>query len=110
MFFFSSRRRQTVFSSVTGVQTCALPISSDLRPSSVFRQRLGGGVIAAPAFFALLASAVRDVQQGSEQVDVDRLAGGQPVVAPERCRCRAQPAAGDVVAEGSDELRVGREW
>ena len=27
LFFFSSRRRHTRFSSVTGVQTCALPIS-----------------------------------------------------------------------------------
>ncbi|KDB59713.1 virulence factor BrkB domain protein [Bordetella bronchiseptica A1-7] len=26
MFFFSSRRRHTIFERVTGVQTCALPI------------------------------------------------------------------------------------
>src|SRR6056297_132362 len=30
-FFFSSRRRHTRFSGVTGVQTCALPISSRRR-------------------------------------------------------------------------------
>src|SRR3546814_7731039 len=30
-FFFSSRRRHTRFALVTGVQTCALPISTDLR-------------------------------------------------------------------------------
>src|SRR6187397_3188838 len=28
LFFFSSRRRQTSWCTVTGVQTCALPISS----------------------------------------------------------------------------------
>ena len=28
LFFFSSRRRHTRYISVTGVQTCALPISS----------------------------------------------------------------------------------
>src|ERR1043166_415244 len=31
MFFFSSRRRHTRFRNVTGVQTCALPISRELR-------------------------------------------------------------------------------
>src|SRR6056297_3840562 len=30
-FFFSSRRRHTRFSGVTGVQTCALPISTGQR-------------------------------------------------------------------------------
>src|SRR3546814_16522709 len=30
-FFFSSRRRHTICALVTGVQTCALPISSDIR-------------------------------------------------------------------------------
>src|SRR6056300_1091170 len=30
-FFFSSRRRHTIFLNVTGVQTCALPISSRRR-------------------------------------------------------------------------------
>src|SRR3546814_20813755 len=32
MFFFSSRRRHTRCALVTGVQTCALPISTDIRP------------------------------------------------------------------------------
>ena len=30
MFFFSSRRRHTRYISVTGVQTCALPISEEI--------------------------------------------------------------------------------
>src|SRR5210317_2096656 len=29
-FFFSSRRRHTIFLNVTGVQTCALPISKNI--------------------------------------------------------------------------------
>ena len=33
VFFFSSRRRHTRYISVTGVQTCALPIFPDLRRS-----------------------------------------------------------------------------
>src|ERR1051325_7349630 len=33
-FFFSSRRRHTRLRTVTGVQTCALPICSRLRPAS----------------------------------------------------------------------------
>ena len=34
VFFFSSRRRHTRYISVTGVQTCALPISSPQRWSA----------------------------------------------------------------------------
>src|SRR3546814_4902290 len=36
-FFFSSRRRHTRFALVTGVQTCALPISVDVRALAVGR-------------------------------------------------------------------------
>src|SRR3546814_4016608 len=40
-FFFSSRRRHTICALVTGVQTCALPISSD--PDSIdYHRRCGG--------------------------------------------------------------------
>src|SRR3546814_9006523 len=38
-FFFSSRRRHTRCALVTGVQTCALPISRLLSPSPVKRER-----------------------------------------------------------------------
>src|SRR3546814_7099792 len=40
-FFFSSRRRHTRCALVTGVQTCALPISADIedRIQSIYRQR-----------------------------------------------------------------------
>src|SRR3546814_2112906 len=35
IFFFSSRRRHTRCALVTGVQTCALPIFSDLKPERI---------------------------------------------------------------------------
>src|SRR3546814_3556241 len=38
-FFFSSRRRHTRCALVTGVQTCALPISLDLNAIAAFTQR-----------------------------------------------------------------------
>src|SRR6056297_1673818 len=37
-FFFSSRRRHTRFSGVTGVQTCALPISTEIGRASVGKE------------------------------------------------------------------------
>src|SRR3546814_12345454 len=37
MFFFSSRRRHTICALVTGVQTCALPISTWTRPTPATR-------------------------------------------------------------------------
>src|SRR3546814_1782210 len=45
VFFFSSRRRHTRCALVTGVQTCALPISRILRDDSIaeFRSRRDAG-------------------------------------------------------------------
>src|SRR6187549_3086708 len=42
LFYFSSRRRHTILDGVTGVQTCALPISSSTAPRSR-RIRTGAG-------------------------------------------------------------------
>src|SRR3546814_7416497 len=39
-FYFSCRRRHTIFALVTGVQTCALPISGDYALDCLIRQRL----------------------------------------------------------------------
>src|SRR3546814_18653484 len=41
VFFFSSRRRHTRCALVTGVQTCALPISFDRSSLARWRQRMG---------------------------------------------------------------------
>src|SRR3546814_10511707 len=40
-FFFSSRRRHTRCALVTGVQTCALPISDDIVPMARWHGSLG---------------------------------------------------------------------
>src|SRR3546814_19433172 len=50
-FLFSSRRRHTICALVTGVQTCALPISHAAAPSALFsdRQRVLWRSAAAPA-------------------------------------------------------------
>src|SRR3546814_2807120 len=42
IFFFSSRRRHTSCALVTGVQTCALPISGRNRPRRSASRRRGG--------------------------------------------------------------------
>src|SRR3546814_2455384 len=59
LFFFSSRRRHTRCALVTGVQTCALPISSITRPSSCSAEPSGGSK---PADERLIDSAFRIVQ------------------------------------------------
>src|SRR3546814_12891134 len=43
MFFFASRRRHTRCALVTGVQTCALPISHDVDGGVVAVEQAGGG-------------------------------------------------------------------
>src|SRR3546814_11368215 len=52
LFFFSSRRRHTRFALVTGVQTCALPISSQLHllelDGAPAAPALGGEVLVVP--------------------------------------------------------------
>src|SRR3546814_1600618 len=53
MFFFSSRRRHTICALVTGVQTCALPIS--VVPAAT----IGGAVLAA-------TNAAADVYQNAD--------------------------------------------
>src|SRR3546814_20364992 len=50
VFFFSSRRRHTRCALVTGVQTCALPISS-LSPCLVSRGALAGRPASGPCVF-----------------------------------------------------------
>src|SRR3546814_5435817 len=47
-FFFSSRRRHTRCALVTGVQTCALPISKSLDTDILAREALGAGIVIEP--------------------------------------------------------------
>src|SRR3546814_2356095 len=47
VFFFSSRRRHTRCALVTGVQTCALPISEDLDVAEIHAMQMGVGQVGA---------------------------------------------------------------
>ena len=69
VFFFSSRRRHTRYISVTGVQTCALPIYRFLTEQSGGQRDRGGGVE---------AGRQQDQQDGDEvEVAEQQLAGQQ---------------------------------
>src|SRR3546814_2588446 len=48
-FFFSSRRRHTRCALVTGVQTCALPISAEALVAQALNQAAAGADIIAPS-------------------------------------------------------------
>src|SRR3546814_6618149 len=80
MCFFSSRRRHTRCALVTGVQTCALPISNRAAPAgdpATFRVHIGGDDctqpysasifnISAMSFGSLSANAIRALNQGAK--------------------------------------------
>src|SRR3546814_16816131 len=68
LFFFSSRRRHTRCALVTGVQTCALPISTPTHFSVALRYR--PGVDAAPVVVARgrgdVALAIRELARAAD--------------------------------------------
>src|SRR3546814_6264204 len=71
IFFFSSRRRHTRCALVTGVQTCALPISLNAQAKSAARsafesakQRFFNHLITAMQTPSLVASIARDLEAG----------------------------------------------
>src|SRR6056297_1014755 len=63
-FFFSSRRRHTRFSGVTGVQTCALPIF--LTPRCDFRARTCAVTMSCKRMVSL-AAACSFIRQNAEE-------------------------------------------
>src|SRR3546814_17336333 len=79
MCFFSSRRRHTRCALVTGVQTCALPISNRAAPAgdpATFRVHIGGDDCTQPysasifnisemSFGSLSANAIRELNKGA---------------------------------------------
>src|SRR3546814_5270431 len=67
--FFSSRRRHTRCALVTGVQTCALPISlrTSHRPAAGHRPRQGGG----------------DLQEGRADRHATQVGGGERECSPD---------------------------
>src|SRR3546814_3997515 len=84
-FFFASRRRHTRCALVTGVQTCALPISAMIRikPFSVTTDASGDGSQSQPILGPIL------------RIDTDATA--------------ADTAGCDVTWTRSEERRVGKE-
>src|SRR3546814_4332958 len=72
VFFFSSRRRHTRCALVTGVQTCALPISPPLWPLCHASYRT------APASVLDLAPELRHPMFLGARRTVQRLSGGKP--------------------------------
>src|SRR3546814_3142761 len=91
--FFSSRRRHTRCALVTGVQTCALPISGHCRPRHLVRDVLGA-----------LAQAVCDTPRALLD-----LAGSREDLAANEERNQRLHEAGEGRVARSEERRVGKE-
>src|SRR3546814_21133431 len=75
-FFFSSRRRHTRCALVTGVQTCALPISTPFRQieAEIVSLPQGGGVLASIERAALEQEARRFAESQGYAVDWNAVA------------------------------------
>src|SRR3546814_15407829 len=112
MFFFSSRRRHTRCALVTGVQTCALPISSDPptttgetipperdNPADELRYRLRQQRLSTE--FALFALQTRDTDALMQEAARACAAGLLSKF------CKVMEFLPD---ERSEERRVGKEW
>src|SRR3546814_12101367 len=122
-FFFSSRRRHTRCALVTGVQTCALPISGFdgieihgangylpgqfLNPHSNQRSDAYGGSIAGRSRFILELG-----QRISEAIGKDRTGIRLSPYSTVNSMDPYQetPATYDYLTTRSEERRVGKEW
>src|SRR3546814_1125010 len=76
-FFFSSRRRLTICALVTGVQTCALPISSRRRSSSSTASRMKSDWFSPSRSTALIRPSV---PSGNRAIVFSALIRGRPAV------------------------------
>src|SRR3546814_4875365 len=94
MCFFSSRRLHTSFALVTGVQTCALPISGGDVPMTDTR---------------LSADIYRDIAIiGIGETKVGKLPGYGPVQLQAMAAIEAVKDAGIGIKDRSEERRVGK--
>src|SRR3546814_8533007 len=102
MFFFSSRRRHTICALVTGVQTCALPISAEqlLQVAALLLQRvlpaaqlhiLELAQTAQPHVEDRLSLAVGEVELGDHHRRSEERRGGKESVSPCRSRWSTDP-------------------
>src|SRR3546814_19461690 len=110
VFFFSSRRRHTRCALVTGVQTCALPISA--------RAALGGnGKVGAVGYclggrLAYMTAARTDIDAsvGYYAVGIDNLLGEKNAIAhPLMLHIAGADHFVDAATQRSEERRVGKE-
>src|SRR3546814_14120412 len=100
-FFFSSRRRHTRFALVTGVQTCALPISFD----ADLGDRIGGQILG----LGIDYRAVFRLDRGGVVVEVDDVVGQRTFGGGARLFIRVaqlRAGTGGAVVSGA----VGRRW
>src|SRR3546814_8156656 len=67
-FFFSSRRRHTRCALVTGVQTCALPISSSDSGSLVIDSLAAGGALHTPVWQRVFWASIEGVVASALQI------------------------------------------
>src|SRR3546814_16182113 len=120
-FFFSSRRRHTRCALVTGVQTCALPISYALLYNGILGdKRPDGGNVLTRATIALLRAAI-----ARKHPRFARETPGYPLTVygeqsrltpatPARARAAYKQTPYDVTARGrgdrSEEHRLGHEF
>src|SRR3546814_17145961 len=102
LFFFSSRRRHTRCALVTGVQTCALPISVNATRLLAADQEPGNWMSTGRTYGEQRYSPLQKINQKnadqlglawSYKLDVDRATEGTPIVVDGR----------------SEERRVGKE-
>src|SRR3546814_19496081 len=114
-FFFSSRRRHTRCALVTGVQTCALPIS---RRQAAIQKKLCGAKRKRPTRFnsplimrrrcRIAAARKQTRKQWRDEQDDRRHDAPCP---PRRGGLSRLPErTGRAEAGRSEELRVGKEW
>src|SRR3546814_7713831 len=108
VFFYSSRRRHTSCALVTGVQTCALPISENIDTTTP------GGMLVFN-IFGSLAQFERDLIRERTQAGLRAArergskGGRRPVVTPDKLRkARAHIAAGLTVREAAARLKIGK--
>src|SRR3546814_1394289 len=89
-FFFSSRRRHTICALVTGVQTCALPISDEPQqyrtPMTSTATRSAPSILAAD--FSRLGEEIRNVVDAGADRSEERRVGIECV---STCRSRWSP-------------------
>src|SRR3546814_15850791 len=104
-FFFSSRRRHTRCALVTGVQTCALPISAWVRAELALRRKWRSQDNCSASAMALQQR--RGDRRGGSGRHGPLPASG--VLCPASC-CHGPPGPGSCrCAQRSEERRVGNE-